>query len=137
MMRYKDYIGIVEYDDVAKIFHGEIINTRDVITFQGKSVSEIEKAFQDSIDDYLNWCKEDDVNPEKPFNGKIALRIEPKLHREIASLSKQRKISINKFITKAIVEKVRARVKSSYEVKPKIRNHSKAKPKIKNNLKIK
>ena len=47
MMEYKGYIGIVEYDDKAKIFHGDVINTRDVITFQGKSVSDIEKAFRE------------------------------------------------------------------------------------------
>ena len=48
MMDYKGYIGDVKYDSEAHIFHGEVINTRDVITFQGKSVDEIEQAFQDS-----------------------------------------------------------------------------------------
>ena len=58
-MEYKNYIGQVEYDDEAKIFHGEVINTKDVITFQGKSVNDLEKAFKNSIDDYLEWCKKD------------------------------------------------------------------------------
>ena len=52
-MEYKGYIGLVSYDDRAKIFHGDVINTRDVITFQGTSVEEIEKAFKESIEDYL------------------------------------------------------------------------------------
>ena len=47
MLNYKGYTGRVEYDDEAKIFHGEIIDTKDVITFQGTSVDEIEKAFAD------------------------------------------------------------------------------------------
>ena len=44
-MEYKGYFGIVNYDSDAKIFHGDVINTKNVITFQGTSVKEIEKAF--------------------------------------------------------------------------------------------
>lgn len=36
-MSYKDYEAIVEYDEEAGIFHGEVANLRDVVTFQGKS----------------------------------------------------------------------------------------------------
>ena len=57
MMKYKGYIGSVEYDDTAKLFHGEVIGLKDVITFQGTTVKEIEKAFKDSVDDYISWCK--------------------------------------------------------------------------------
>ena len=59
MMKYKGYFGKITYnDDEAKIFHGEVIGLKDIITFQGKSVNELKKAFQDSINDYLSWCKE-------------------------------------------------------------------------------
>ena len=58
MLNYKGFFGHVMYDDEAKIFHGEVINTRTVITFQGESVREIEQAFKDSVDDYLDWCRE-------------------------------------------------------------------------------
>jgi len=53
MMEYKGYLGKVEFDDEADVFHGELINTRDVITFQGQSVAELKQAFRDSVDDYL------------------------------------------------------------------------------------
>ena len=75
MMEYKGYIGEVVFDSDALIFHGEIINTRDVITFQGKTVEELETAFQESIDDYLKWCKDDGVSPEKPYSGRFNLRV--------------------------------------------------------------
>lgn len=58
MMKYKGYFGDAWYDYEAKIFHGEVIGLKDVITFQGKTVNEIEQAFKDSVDDYLMWCKE-------------------------------------------------------------------------------
>ena len=51
-MDYKGYVGKVEFDDEAGIFHGEVLDTRDVITFQGKSVAELKTAFQESIDDF-------------------------------------------------------------------------------------
>ena len=57
MMQYKGFVGEFEFDDEARIFHGEVVNTRDVITFQGDSESELEMAFRDSVDDYLAFCK--------------------------------------------------------------------------------
>lgn len=106
MMEYKGYIGIVNFDSDAKIFHGDVINTRDVITFQGTSVKEIEKSFKESIDDYLKWCKEDGVDPEKPYSGKFNLRIPPELHREIAIASTKLNVSLNKFVEKAIIDEL-------------------------------
>nr|MBQ5525772.1 type II toxin-antitoxin system HicB family antitoxin [Succinivibrionaceae bacterium] len=69
MMRYKGYTGIAEYDDGAGIFHGEGTGTRDVITFEGESLSDAEKAFRESVDDYLAWCREDGKEPDKPYSG--------------------------------------------------------------------
>jgi len=98
MMKYKGYYGSVQYDDEAKIFHGDIINTRSVITFQGTTVDEIEQAFRDSVDDYLDWCKERGKEPEKPFSGKFVLRISPELHRQLNIKAKQNNASLNSFI---------------------------------------
>jgi len=102
MLIYKGYMGHVEFDDETDIFHGEIINTRDVITFQGSTVAEIKKAFKESIDDYLNFCKERNEEPEKPFSGKFNLRIEPELHRQVYIAAKQNQISLNQWIAEAI-----------------------------------
>ena len=106
MMEYKGYLGTVEYDAEARIFHGDIINTRDVITFQGTTVNEIEKAFKDSVNDYLAWCKEDGVEPEKPYSGKFNVRLPPELHRQIAILAKKRRVSLNNIVEKAITDEI-------------------------------
>ena len=106
MMDYKGYIGTVEYDAMAKIFHGDIVNTRDVITFQGKTVDEIEKAFHDSVDDYISWCKEEGVEPEKPYSGKFNVRLPPELHRQLAILAKKRRVSLNSVVEKAISNEI-------------------------------
>lgn len=106
MIEYKNYIGNVEYDSESRIFHGEVINTKDVITFQGKTVDELEQAFKDSIDDYINWCKEEGENPEKPYSGKFNLRLSPELHREVAITAKKLNVSINKFVEKALEDEI-------------------------------
>ena len=57
MMKYKEYIAKIEFDDSAGLFHGEVLNLRDVITFAGKTVGDLRIAFRDSVDDYLEFCK--------------------------------------------------------------------------------
>ena len=99
MMEYKGYLGKVEYDDDAGIFHGEVINLRDVITFQGESVDELRQAFQESVDDYLDFCAARGEKPEKPYSGKFMLRIPPELHRKISLEAKSADKSLNSWVT--------------------------------------
>ena len=63
MMEYKGYIGKVEIDDAAGILHGEVINIRDEVTFEGASVAEMQKAFRESVDDYLEFCAQRRESP--------------------------------------------------------------------------
>jgi predicted HicB family RNase H-like nuclease len=101
-MRYKGYIGNITYDSDAKIFHGEVIGLKDVITFQGTSVRELEKAFNDSVDDYLIWCKERGEQPEKTFSGKLNLRMSPELHAQLVIEAAQRDMSLNDLINEKL-----------------------------------
>lgn len=64
--QYKGYKGKVVFDNEVGIFHGEVINMHDVVTFHGKSVMELRKALKDSIDEYLEFCKELGREPVKP-----------------------------------------------------------------------
>ena len=90
---YKGYEGIAEFDEDAHIFSGEVLGLKDVITFQGESVSELEQAFHDSVDDYLEWCSEDGVDPEKPYSGKMLLRFDSNLHRRVTARRAAHKLS--------------------------------------------
>ena len=58
MMEYRGYRAAIEFDDSIDMFHGRVIGTRDVITFQGKSVDDLRQALAQSIDDYLEFCGE-------------------------------------------------------------------------------
>lgn len=101
-MIYKNYVAHIEFDDEAEIFHGEVINTRDVITFQGSTVKELKKAFRDSVDDYLEFCKERNEEPERPFSGKFNLRLDPDLHRDVSIMAKKSGKSLNEWVSEAI-----------------------------------
>lgn len=97
-MIYKGYEGVVQYDEDAKLFTGEVINTRDVITFQGNSVQQLERAFRESVNDYLDFCASRHEEPEKPFSGNLILRLPPALHRQIAFDAKRKRKSVNRYI---------------------------------------
>ena len=107
MMNYKGYIGTVEYDDENHVFTGSVINVRSVITFQGSTVDEIEKEFRASVDDYLEWCTEDGVEPDKPYSGKFNVRFSPELHRQAAVGAKELGISLNSFVEKSVMDELR------------------------------
>lgn len=97
-MTYKGYEAIVEYDEDAELFHGEVLNLRDVITFQGQSVAELKQAFAGSIEDYLAFCMERGEEPEKPYSGQFVVRLEPSLHRALVSAAKRAGVSLNKWV---------------------------------------
>ena len=103
-MEYKGYFTKVEFDDGADIFHGEVINLKDVITFEGTTVDELRKAFQDSVDDYLEFCAGRGEDPEKPYSGRFVVRVEPELHKSISIEAKKKGTSINSLVSEALLK---------------------------------
>ena len=101
-MKHHGYGAMITLDEDADIFHGEVVNTRDVITFQGRSVDEIRTAFKDSVDEYLKFCAELGEEPERPYSGKIALRIPSSLHRTASSAARAEGKSQNSWLTAAV-----------------------------------
>lgn len=65
MLEHQGYLGRVEFDGEAGVFHGEVVGIRDVVTFEGQSVDELRKAFSDSVDDYLAFCEQRGESPQR------------------------------------------------------------------------
>ena len=101
-MEYKGHIGQVEFTDEAESFSRGVINTRDVITFQGKSVTELTKAFRESIDNYLAFCKQRSETPDKPFLGQFVTRIPHELHRQVNVAAVLAGKSLNALVTERL-----------------------------------
>ncbi len=124
MMQYKGYLGKVEFDDESAIFHGEVIDTRDVITFQGRSVDELKSAFQESIDDYLAFCEQRGEEPNKPFSGQFVTRIPPQLHREVNQAAISSGKSLNSWVVEQLqmaVAQLRSTKAAAVKRKPKLK----------------
>lgn len=101
-MDYKGYIAKIELDDDAGVFHGEIINTRDVITFQGCTVDELRDAMRESVETYLTFCADRNEPPEKPYSGKFQVRLTPDEHRELTIRARRAGLSLNEYIRRQL-----------------------------------
>lgn len=117
MMSYKGYVGQVEYDDEAGIFHGEVINLRDVITFQGTTVDELRQSFQDSIDDYLKLCAQRGEKPDKPFSGRFVIRVSSDVHRKLFTKARLADKSLNNLVSEVLQASIEtdSHVANTYE----------------------
>jgi predicted HicB family RNase H-like nuclease len=73
MLTYKGYTGTVDLDAEAGVFHGQVPDLHDVVTFEGRSVEEVERAFRDSVDDYLEMCRERGEEPDRPSSARSGL----------------------------------------------------------------
>ncbi len=107
-MEYKGYLAHVEFDEQADLFHGEVVNTRDVITFQGRSVEELRQEFEESVEDYLAFCAERSQEPEMPFSGRITLRLSPERHRRIVMAAEKSGKDVATWAAEALDEAVGA-----------------------------
>lgn len=106
MMMDKGYIARIEYSEEDSCFVGHIAGIRDVIGFHGESVSELRAAFADAVDDYLETCEKLARAPQKPYSGKIMLRVDPVLHARVAALAEAQGKSLNAWTQELLQEAV-------------------------------
>ena len=95
MMEYKGYVGTVRYDPVADLFRGEIANINEVVTFDGESVGDLKRALGEAVDRYLTFCRERGEKPDRPFSGRMLVRMDPQTHRAVAMAAAREGKSLN------------------------------------------
>ena len=105
-MKYKGYEAVVEFDPEDRLFIGRVINTQDVIVFDGLTVDELELSFHVVVDEYLEDCEAIGKIPDKSFSGQFNLRISPELHRQITIEAKKKNISLNAFVEQTLEKTV-------------------------------
>lgn len=113
MRLYKGYSGSLEFNDEDMVFHGRVLGIRDIVTFEAESADELVKAFHDSVDDYLAFCKERGAEPQKPYSGKLALRTTPEIHALLSKAAASDGKSINQWVSDTLAEVARKRVDDS------------------------
>ena len=106
-LTYKRYVsGPIEFDAEDQTFHGQVAGLRDVISFEAVTGKQLEKAFRESIDVYLEFCAERGTQPEKSYSGFFNVRTTPEVHRRIALASAAAGESLNAWVTRKLEEDV-------------------------------
>ncbi len=103
---YKDFIGSVHFNAEDETFFGKIEGIDDLVSFEGSSVVELKKAFEESVEDYLNICRENAKNCEKSYKGSFNVRITPEIHKKAKRIATMKGISLNQFIQRAVEEEI-------------------------------
>ena len=102
ILTYKGYQGHFEYDPDADFFHGNILHLTDVITFQGRSIDELKAALAESIEVYLEYCADKGKEPEKPYSGRLNVRIKPEIHQHLAMRAAEAGLSLNNWVVRTL-----------------------------------
>ena len=102
MIEYKGYIGVVDFDPEMDIFHGTVIDTQDVITFYGASVTELRKEMQKSLEVYFEVCEEQGKVPDKPFSGTLTIQTSPELYGRIALNAARCQLEIDAYLQEVL-----------------------------------
>lgn len=102
-MKYKGYYGSVNFDASDLVFYGKLEFINSLISYEGETAKEIDAAFKEAVNDYLNTCIARQVIPEKPFKGSLNIRIGRELHEKAAIIAKEIGCSsLNEFIKQAL-----------------------------------
>ena len=102
-LKYKIYIGSIEYDEDSNLLYGKVLGlNRVLISYEGTNINELKADFIAGIDDYLNSCKENGEKPQKSYSGTFNVRLTPQIHARIAELAQQAGVSLNTFIKETL-----------------------------------
>jgi predicted HicB family RNase H-like nuclease len=101
-MSYQNYTAKIEYDPEDKIFVGHILGIRDIVSFHGSTVEELESAFREAVHHYLEVCEKIGQKPERSYSGKLTLRIPPEVHMAVATAAEVNSKSINQWATEIL-----------------------------------
>lgn len=101
---YKGYVAAVEFDPEDAVFAGRLVGVNDVVGFHGESVKELQAAFHDAVDDYIETCAKVGKTPEKSYSGQIMVRIDPRVHASAAKAAEMSGKSLNKWTEEVLAD---------------------------------
>ena len=107
-MEYKGYVGSVEFSEEDALFFGKVLGVRALISYEGENARDLVEDFHSAVDDYLELCAAEGVEPEKAYKGSFNVRISPELHKKAAIAAMAKQISLNRFVEESIVRAVLA-----------------------------
>jgi predicted HicB family RNase H-like nuclease len=101
-LHYRGYVGSIEFSEEDAVFHGKVVGIKSLVSFEGDSVNTITEDFHDAVDEYLEYCEEKGIEPERPFKGSFNVRVGSELHRQAALEASERGVSLNALVEDAL-----------------------------------
>jgi predicted HicB family RNase H-like nuclease len=103
-MMYKGYAARIEFDAEDEIFVGRLAGITDIVSFHGTTVEELKTSFQEAVDHYLAVSEKTGIPPQKPYSGKLMLRVPPEVHAHAAMMAEAHGMSLNQWAAKVLAE---------------------------------
>ena len=101
-MEYKGYIGSVEFSENDALFYGKVMGIRAMISYEGENAADLVSDFHTAVDDYLEMCAAEGIEPEKAYKGSFNIRISPELHKQAVVTAMARNMTLNSFVESSI-----------------------------------
>jgi predicted HicB family RNase H-like nuclease len=102
-LTYKGYTGNIEFSLTDNCLYGKVLGIgKGLISYEGHTLQELEQDFKEGIDDYLNYCEENSIEVKKPFSGQFSVRLNPDLHKLVATVAQEQGITVNSLVSQAL-----------------------------------
>lgn len=102
VLQYKGYVGSIEFSERDAVFYGKVQGIQTLISYEGKTGKELIEDFHNAVDDYMDLCRTQGVEPEKAYKGTFNVRISPELHKSVAVYAYEHKTSLNSVVEEAL-----------------------------------
>lgn len=106
LLEYNGYFGNIDISIEDGVIHGKLLYINDLVTFEADNVTDLKNAFKESVDDYLEYCKQKGKEPEKPYKGSFNVRISPENHKKAVAQATRRGLTLNQFVERAIISEI-------------------------------
>jgi predicted HicB family RNase H-like nuclease len=102
VIEYKGYIGTIEIDQDERNLFGKVVNISGDVFYEGDTIDALEQSMHDALDGYLAMCVEEGITPDRPYNGSLRVRVEPRTHAKIAAEAESKGVPMNRLIAEAL-----------------------------------
>ena len=109
-MEYRGYLGSVEFSEKDSLFFGKVLGIRALISYEGTNAHELIADFHGAVDDYLETCASEGLQPEIAYKGSFNVRISPELHKKAVITAMSRQMSLNSFVERSIAHAINSEI---------------------------
>nr|WP_276595304.1 type II toxin-antitoxin system HicB family antitoxin [Roseateles albus] len=81
---------------------GKVLFIDDLVTYESSSPANLQKEFEEAVDDYLDTCAQLEKEAQRPFRGQFNVRVSPTLHRAAAIRAAADAVSLNDVVVRAL-----------------------------------